>query len=58
MSILVSFNDSNATHPFSPQDLIKKLEKTVNQLIEESAKASAMGDYQTVRSDSVCAFDS
>ena len=28
--------------------MIKKLEKTVNQLIEESAEANAMGDLQRV----------
>lgn len=33
----------------SPQEVIKKLEKRVNALIEESAQASAMGDLQTVR---------
>ena len=33
----------------SPQEVIKKLEKKVNVLIEESAQACAMGDLQTVR---------
>lgn len=28
--------------------LIKKMEKKVNELIEESASASVLGDYQTV----------
>ena len=28
--------------------LIKRMEKKVNELIEESVHASAMGDYQTV----------
>ena len=28
--------------------LIKKMEKKVNELVEESAHANAMGDYQTV----------
>lgn len=43
-------NDRMTAIPWyhSPQDVIKKLEKTVNLLIEESAKASAMGDFQTV----------
>ena len=33
---------------FSPQDVIKKLEKAVNELIEESAEANAVGDLQKV----------
>ena len=32
----------------SPQEIIKKLEKTVNLLIEESAQANSIGDIQTV----------
>ena len=32
----------------SPQDVIKKLEKAVNVLIEESSEASAEGDLQKV----------
>ena len=43
------FMNNDLTTLFSPQDVIKKLEKAVNVLIEESATASAMGDYQTVR---------
>ena len=31
-----------------PEMLIKKMEKKVNALIEESVHASTMGDYQTV----------
>ena len=38
---------------FSPQAIIKKLEKTVNQLIEESTQAAAASDYETVREFSV-----
>lgn len=37
----------------SPEEVIKKLEKRVNALIEESAHARALGDYQTV-SHCVC----
>jgi hypothetical protein len=32
----------------TPEMLIKRMEKRVNQLVEESSHASAMGDYQTV----------
>lgn len=31
-----------------PSDVIKKLEKAVNSLIEESVMANAAGDFQTV----------
>ena len=41
--------------PRSPEEVIKKLEKRVNALIEESAHARALGDYQTV-SHCVCVW--
>ena len=44
--LLYACVDCNTYH--SQQDLTKKLEKTVNTLVEESTQAGAMNDLQTV----------
>lgn len=33
---------------YRPQELVKKLEKNVTRLVEESAQAAGLGDLQTV----------
>ena len=45
---VVYFYQNVALSVCRPEMLIKRMEKKVNQLVEESAHASAMGDYQTV----------